>query len=163
MLRTARAFRRMPACHLSQARSFSLMSQHKIDPYLQRREEAWESELSSQISAKSIVVTLPDGGSIAGVAGETTPFEIARKISPRLAKNTAVARVGDSLWDLSRPLEDDCELLLYPLDSDEGREVNPNPLSKSFHQVRRYGANRESNGRCFGTHRHTSLGLLSRP
>jgi len=98
-----------------------------MDGYLQRREEGWNNEIPTTIASKSISITMPDGASVSGVAGETTPLEIAKGISPQMAKSLAVARVGDELWDLSRPLEDDCELFLCRLDSDEGREVSSKP------------------------------------
>ncbi len=75
---------------------------------------------------ETIQVTLPDG-STRQVPRGTTPAEIARKISPRLAEEALVARVhypdgppaepspGNSngdLMDLSRPLEKDARLAI---------------------------------------------------
>jgi threonyl-tRNA synthetase len=63
----------------------------------------------------TIQITLPDG-STQQVPTGTTPAEIARKISPRLADDALVAQVsspnnGDStLVDLKRPLERDTKL-----------------------------------------------------
>lgn len=39
-----------------------------------------------------VAVTLPDGGQRDGVAGVTTPFDIAQNISKQLAKKILVAR-----------------------------------------------------------------------
>ena len=47
----------------------------------------------------SINVTLPDG-SKQQVAEGTTPLEIAKSISPRLADDAVVARVNGDLFDL---------------------------------------------------------------
>ena len=59
--------------------------------------------------AESIHVKLPDG-SVKEVPRGTTPLEIARSISPRLADAALVARKNGDLIDLTRPLERDAEL-----------------------------------------------------
>jgi len=51
-------------------------------------------------------VTLPDG-SIQTVPAGSSPLDIARKISPRLADAALVAKVNGDLYDLARPLEID--------------------------------------------------------
>jgi threonyl-tRNA synthetase len=75
---------------------------------------------------ESIKVTLPDGA-VREMPRGTTPLEIAKSISPRLADAVLVARLGDGqnaveegrLWDLSRPLDRDVKLaLLKPDDPD---------------------------------------------
>eukprot|EP00297_Palpitomonas_bilix_P004453 CAMPEP_0113874636 /NCGR_PEP_ID=MMETSP0780_2-20120614/4449_1 /TAXON_ID=652834 /ORGANISM="Palpitomonas bilix" /LENGTH=687 /DNA_ID=CAMNT_0000860441 /DNA_START=24 /DNA_END=2087 /DNA_ORIENTATION=- /assembly_acc=CAM_ASM_000599 len=73
---------------------------------------------------KPIKVTLPDGKVVEGVAGKTTPYEIAAGISKGLADSSVVAKLnGETLWDMFRPLEDDASLELCKFDSDEGRHV----------------------------------------
>jgi threonyl-tRNA synthetase len=57
----------------------------------------------------SIHVTLPDG-SVQEVPAGTSPLEIARNISPRLADAAIVAKVNDQLYDLKRPFEGDAKL-----------------------------------------------------
>jgi len=107
-----------------------------VEGYLQQRERGWRSTIEQpSVVARAIEVRLrPPGGNDGGaavagrpridvIAGATTPFEIAKSISGKLAKTTAVARVDGQLWDVSRPLETDCELELLPLDSPEGRQV----------------------------------------
>jgi len=75
---------------------------------------------------ETIQITLPDGA-VRQVPRGTSPLDIARQISPRLAEEVLVARLGDGgnavdegrLWDLSRPLEGDTRLaLLKPGDPD---------------------------------------------
>src|SRR3989475_5213299 len=73
---------------------------------------------------EQIHVTLPDG-SVKDVPKGTTPAEIARSISPRLADAALVARVAapndgeGELIDLRRPLEQDVKLhILTEKDSD---------------------------------------------
>src|ERR1700746_2982601 len=54
--------------------------------------------------ADSIHVKLPDG-SEKEVPKGTTPLEIAKKISPRLADAALVAKTNGNLIDLTKPLE----------------------------------------------------------
>src|SRR3984957_6562260 len=57
----------------------------------------------------NIQITLPDGATREVPRG-TTAAEIARQISPRLAKEALVARADGNLVDLSRPLEQDTKI-----------------------------------------------------
>ena len=70
----------------------------------------------------SINVTLPDG-STQQVAEGTTPLEIAKSISPRLADDAVVARVNGDLFDLTRPLEGDASLQILTSKNPEALEV----------------------------------------
>ena len=66
-----------------------------------------------------ITITLPDGKQLEGVAGVTTPFDIAKQ----LTNNTdrfVLAKVDDQSWDLYRPIEQSCRLVLFDFDSKEG-------------------------------------------
>jgi threonyl-tRNA synthetase len=56
-----------------------------------------------------IEITLPDGSKQSVEAG-TTPLDIAKSISPRLADAALVARVNGDLFDLGRPIETDASL-----------------------------------------------------
>ncbi len=56
-----------------------------------------------------IHVTLPDG-SVQTVGAGSSPLDIARGISPRLADDAIVARVNGDLYDLTRPLEGDAKV-----------------------------------------------------
>jgi threonyl-tRNA synthetase len=57
----------------------------------------------------TIQITLPDGATREVPRG-TTAAEIARQISPRLAKEALVARTNGELVDLSRPIEQSTKL-----------------------------------------------------
>ena len=57
----------------------------------------------------SIHVKLPDGSEKEVPTG-TTPLEVAKSISPRLADAAIVAKTNGDLIDLTRPLEKDAEL-----------------------------------------------------
>eukprot|EP00484_Ammonia_sp_Unknown_P029164 CAMPEP_0197024578 /NCGR_PEP_ID=MMETSP1384-20130603/5093_1 /TAXON_ID=29189 /ORGANISM="Ammonia sp." /LENGTH=961 /DNA_ID=CAMNT_0042452981 /DNA_START=48 /DNA_END=2933 /DNA_ORIENTATION=- len=70
-----------------------------------------------------IKIKLPDGTIKDGFKLKTTPLEIATNISPGLAKAVIVARVNGNLWDLGRPLEGDCDLVLLKWDDDEAKQV----------------------------------------
>src|SRR5579862_8242562 len=58
---------------------------------------------------ETVQITLPDGATREVPRG-TTAAEIARQISPRLAKEALVARADGELVDLSRPLEQNAKL-----------------------------------------------------
>ena len=72
--------------------------------------------------ADSIHVKLPDG-SEKEVPKGTTPLEIAKKISPRLADAALVAKTNGNLIDLTKPLESDTDLRLVTEKDPEALEV----------------------------------------
>lgn len=70
----------------------------------------------------NINVTLPDG-SQKSVPAASTPMEIARSISSRLADDAVVARVNGELQDLNRPLTTDTTLEILTSRNPEALEV----------------------------------------
>src|SRR5262245_22438725 len=70
----------------------------------------------------SIHVKLPDG-SVKEVPEGTTPLEIAKGISPRLADAALVAKTNGDLIDLTRPLDKDSELRLLTERDPESLQV----------------------------------------
>lgn len=72
---------------------------------------------------KPIKITLPDGKEVDGVAGQTTPLDIAKKISKGLAEAVVVAKVNGQLHDLGYPLQDNCSLELLKFDNPEAKHV----------------------------------------
>jgi len=50
-------------------------------------------------------------------------LDIANKLSKSLAKNAIVAKMNDKLYDLTRPLEEDCQLKILTFDDPEGKHV----------------------------------------
>uniref|UniRef100_A0A674MQL1 threonine--tRNA ligase n=1 Tax=Takifugu rubripes TaxID=31033 RepID=A0A674MQL1_TAKRU len=70
-----------------------------------KRAKATEAPLS---------IRLPDGRTVAGTAGVTTPLFVAQ---------TLVSTVNGELWELGRPMEADCELDLLGYDTAEGRQA----------------------------------------
>ncbi|OMJ70247.1 hypothetical protein SteCoe_31813 [Stentor coeruleus] len=106
-------------------------------------------KLNSQ-PAEQITISLPNGTNKTGISFKTTPLDIAKDISRSLAERVIVAKVkftrrlgfedvvcadedheeekkkGSSeyeLYDLTRPLEGDCELQLLSFDDPEGKVV----------------------------------------
>lgn len=70
----------------------------------------------------NINVTLPDG-SRKSVPASSTPMEIARSISSRLADDAVVARINGELQDLNRPLTTDATLEILTSRNPEALEV----------------------------------------
>ncbi|KAF5449828.1 hypothetical protein F2P56_030233 [Juglans regia] len=75
------------------------------------------------LPADPIKITLPDGTVKEGKKWVTSPMDVAKEISKSLAANALISQVNGVLWDMTRPLEDDCELKLFTFDSDEGRDT----------------------------------------
>lgn len=74
-------------------------------------------------NSRAIKVTLPDGKVVDAESWKTTPYQVACGISQGLADNTVIAKVNNSVWDLDRPLEDDCSLQLLKFDDEEAQAV----------------------------------------
>ncbi|MFM2124228.1 MAG: hypothetical protein RL328_679, partial [Acidobacteriota bacterium] len=70
----------------------------------------------------NIQVTLPDG-SVQSVAAGSTPLDVAKGISPRLADDAIVARVNGDLWDLTRAFDGDAKLEILTTKSPDALEV----------------------------------------
>ncbi|VAH06781.1 threonine--tRNA ligase, mitochondrial 1-like [Triticum dicoccoides] len=70
-----------------------------------------------------IKITLHDGTVQEGKKWMSTPMDIAKEISSGLAARCLIAQVNGGLWDMTRPLEDDCQLNLLTFDSKEGRDT----------------------------------------
>uniref|UniRef100_A0A8C7XXE5 threonine--tRNA ligase n=1 Tax=Oryzias sinensis TaxID=183150 RepID=A0A8C7XXE5_9TELE len=73
--------------------------------------------------SRPIKVTLPDGKVLEAESWKTTPYQLACGISQGLADNTVIAKVNNSVWDLDRPLEDNCSLQLLKFDDEEAQAV----------------------------------------
>ena len=74
------------------------------------------------MSTDTIQITLPDGATREVPRG-TTAAEIARQISPRLAKEALVARADGELVDLSRPLEHDSKISILTAKDPDSLQV----------------------------------------
>jgi len=69
---------------------------------------------------QQISIRLDDGRVETGSSWETTPADVAKSIAKNLFDKSIVAVVNDQLWDLHRPLENDCSLRLLDFDNAEG-------------------------------------------
>jgi threonyl-tRNA synthetase len=70
----------------------------------------------------SITITLPDGSQQQVLAG-TTPLDVAKSISPRLADDAVVARVNGEFFDLTRPLDSDAAIQILTSKNPEALDV----------------------------------------
>ncbi len=70
----------------------------------------------------SLNITLPDG-SIQAVPAGSTPLDVAKSISPRLADAALVARVNGEMQDLTRPFDADAKLELLTAKNPEALQV----------------------------------------
>ncbi|KAK5648503.1 hypothetical protein RI129_003395 [Pyrocoelia pectoralis] len=101
----------------------------KLPEFIQQRELLWnklKENYNKELLSKpqhSIKVSLSDGKHIDAVSWKTTAFDIANHISPSLAENVIVAKVNGVLWDLNRPLEENCDVELLKFDNDEAKSV----------------------------------------
>ncbi|KAF3695525.1 Threonine--tRNA ligase, cytoplasmic [Channa argus] len=94
----------------------------KLYEKLKAEHDALIAERAAKES-RSIKVTLPDGKVVEAESWKTTPYQVASGISQGLADNTVIAKVNNILWDLDRPLEDDCSLQLLKFDNEEAQAV----------------------------------------
>ncbi len=70
----------------------------------------------------TVQITLPDGA-VRQVPRGITPAEIAKNISPALAREALVARAGGELIDLSQPIETDTTLSILTAKDPEALQV----------------------------------------
>ena len=69
-----------------------------------------------------ITLSFPDGSSRQVEAG-VTPLEVAREISPRLAKAALAAEVDGALVSLDQPLQNDVALRILTWEDEGGKHV----------------------------------------
>ncbi|WP_066628493.1 threonine--tRNA ligase [Labilibacter marinus] len=69
-----------------------------------------------------VKITLPDN-SVREYEAGVTGLEIAKSISPRLAKEVLSISVNDETWDLTRPINSDASIKLYKWENEEGKHA----------------------------------------
>ncbi|WP_439883203.1 threonine--tRNA ligase [Pontibacter sp. MBLB2868] len=69
-----------------------------------------------------INITLPDG-SVRQYSKGVTSYEIAQSISEGLARNVLAAKVNDTVWDLTRPINEDAAVQLLSWNDDLGKNT----------------------------------------
>src|SRR5438067_2383965 len=70
----------------------------------------------------TVQITLPDGSTRPEPAG-TTPLDVAKSVSPRLADAAIVAKVNGELYDLTRPIESDSTVEILTPKNPEALQV----------------------------------------
>uniref|UniRef100_A0A8C2ZWF4 threonine--tRNA ligase n=1 Tax=Cyclopterus lumpus TaxID=8103 RepID=A0A8C2ZWF4_CYCLU len=89
---------------------------------LKAEHDALQAEKAAK-NSRAIKVTLPDGKVVDADSWKTTPYQVACGISQGLADGTVIAKVNSIVWDLDRPLEEDCSLQLLKFDDEEAQAV----------------------------------------
>jgi len=69
-----------------------------------------------------IQITLPDNSKKEYNPG-ITGYEIAKDISPRLAKEVLSITVNEQLWDINRPIKEDASIKLHKWEDEEGKHA----------------------------------------
>uniref|UniRef100_A0A8C4IG91 threonine--tRNA ligase n=1 Tax=Dicentrarchus labrax TaxID=13489 RepID=A0A8C4IG91_DICLA len=95
----------------------------RLSLYQQLKSESDALQEKKAADSKPITVELPDGRKVAGKAWLTTPYQLACDISQGLADNAVISRVNGELWDLDRPLEQDCSLEILRFDNEDAQAV----------------------------------------
>ncbi|XP_035285447.1 threonine--tRNA ligase 1, cytoplasmic isoform X2 [Anguilla anguilla] len=124
------ALKALPVCRTRSGSSLlsyrRYCKQQPLSPCLSERlrvfESLWEKrgEQDGRTEGEELRVRLPDGRTVKGTAGVTTPLHVAQKSR---VKGAVVSSVNGELWELARPLEADCDLHLLGFDSAEGKQV----------------------------------------
>nr|CAG4641888.1 EOG090X0A3R [Eurycercus lamellatus] len=55
--------------------------------------------------------------------GVSTPYNCAQHLSELLMKQTVVAEVNGDLWDMHRPLQEDCSLKFFPIKAQDSQQA----------------------------------------
>jgi len=69
-----------------------------------------------------IKITFPDQ-TVKEFEDGVTPLQVAEGISQRFAQDVLVAKVGDEMWDMTRPIPADSTIEFFKWDSEEGKHA----------------------------------------
>lgn len=69
-----------------------------------------------------IKVTFPDGN-VREYESGVSALDIATSISEGLARNVLTAKIDQEIWDASRPIHKDCNIMFYTWNDDEGKNA----------------------------------------
>ena len=69
-----------------------------------------------------IKITFPDK-TVKEFEDGVTPLQVAEGISQRFAQDVLVAKVGEDMWDMTRPITADSTIQFYKWDSPEGKHA----------------------------------------
>lgn len=97
--------------------------------FIEPRLNLWnklKNEYDERLKAKAnepIKVKLKHGQVFDGFSWQSTPNDVYRVFNKHALKTAIVAKVNDELWDLSRPLEKNCEIELLNFENSLAKEV----------------------------------------
>lgn len=106
-----------------------IASENKRIEFIETRQKLWDqlkAEYDESLASKNrepIKVTLEYGRVHEGVSWQSTPGEIYNRINVKAYEKAIVARVNNQLWDMDRPLEEDCIVELLPFENPLAKEV----------------------------------------
>lgn len=92
-------------------------------------EELWQKHLEETKNRPhpeiNVTLDIGDGNPspVPAKAYETTPGSFLRDVPKDISANVVIAKVDGGLWDLNRPLESDCAVVLLPFQDPLAREV----------------------------------------
>lgn len=106
-----------------------IANENKRIEFIETRQKLWDqlkAEHDESLTGKKSVpikLTLEYGRAHEGVSWQSTPAVIYRQINRKAYEKAIVARVNNQLWDLNRPLEEDCTVEVLPFENPLGKEV----------------------------------------
>ncbi|KAM4013442.1 threonine--tRNA ligase, mitochondrial [Anomaloglossus baeobatrachus] len=97
---------------------------HRLQ-FFESLRERYEAKLADRALTESrpIRICLPGGTVVSGESWRSTPYDVALQGSSGSAHNILAARVNGAVFDLGRPLEDDCEIDFLTFESPEGPDI----------------------------------------
>ncbi|MEQ2191971.1 Threonine--tRNA ligase 1, cytoplasmic, partial [Xenoophorus captivus] len=95
----------------------------RLGLYEELKKESDALLVKKAAESKPIIVELTDGQKVPGKSWVTTPYQLACDISQSLADSAVISRVNGELWDLDRPLEQDCSLEILRFDNEDAQAV----------------------------------------
>lgn len=110
------------------ANSESAIENKRIE-FIETRQKLWDQlkvEYDGNLANKKcdpIKVTLEYGRVCEGIAWQSTPGEIYHHVNAKAYDKAIVAKVNNRLWDMNRPLEEDCTVELLPFENPLAKEV----------------------------------------
>lgn len=121
-------------CAVNSFSSASVSGDHILNDsrqaaFIESRLNLWNKlkiEHDKSVKAKAndaIKVKLKYGQVYEGLSWQSTPSEIYQQLNKNALKKAIVAKVNDELWDLSRPLEGDCNIELLDFENPLAKQV----------------------------------------
>lgn len=106
-----------------------ITSENKRFEFIETRQKIWDklkAEHDEKLASRRcepIKVTLEYGRLHEGISWQSTPGEIYYAVNRKTYEKAIVAKVNNQLWDINRPLEEDCTVELLPFENPLAKEV----------------------------------------